>query len=70
MINVGLVPFIMDCGCEALRQTNLTIDTTQEESPKVGGQGAPLEICPDRLPSDGRKTQASITASATFGHSA
>jgi len=28
MINIGLVPFIVDRGCEARRQANLTVDTT------------------------------------------
>jgi hypothetical protein len=57
MINVGLVPFIMDRSCEALRQTTLTIDTTSKESPKVGGQGAPLDIRTKSLAGDRRKTQ-------------
>jgi len=56
MINLGWIPFVVYSGCEALRQTHLPIDTTEEESPKVGGQGAPLEIGTDRLPSTGRNT--------------
>jgi hypothetical protein len=50
MINLGWIPFVVYSGCEALRQTHLPIDTTEEESPKVGGQGAPSKsariVCP------------------------
>jgi hypothetical protein len=56
MIKVGLMPFIVYSGCEALRQIHLPIDTTEEESSEVRGQGASLEIgtvgrdaCPDVL---------------------
>ena len=65
MVNIGLMSLIMNSGGKALGQPNLTVNTPEQEGPEVGGQGAPLEIGPDGLPSDGRKTQLFW---ATIGH--
>ena len=35
MIDIGLVAFIMDGGCEARGQPNLTVNASEEEGPKV-----------------------------------
>jgi hypothetical protein len=35
MVNIGWVPCIVDSGCEAFRQANLTVDTTQQEGTKI-----------------------------------
>ena len=57
MINIGLMPFVVDSGSEALRQANLAVDATEQERTKVGGQGAALKIGTEGLSGDGRKTQ-------------
>jgi hypothetical protein len=35
MINIGLMPLIMDSGGKALGQPNLTVNTPEQEGPKV-----------------------------------
>jgi hypothetical protein len=44
-------------GCQACGQANLAVNTTQQEDPKVRGQGATLEIGTDGMTSHGRKRQ-------------
>jgi hypothetical protein len=65
MTNIGLMPLIMDGGGEALGQANLPVNTPEPEGSNVCGPGAPLEIGPDGLSGDGRKTQLFW---ATIGH--
>jgi hypothetical protein len=35
MVNIGRVPFIVESGGEALSQPDLTVDSSQQEGPKV-----------------------------------
>jgi hypothetical protein len=65
MVNIGLMALVVDSGREALGQPNLTVNTPEQEGPKVGGQGASLESGPDGLAGDRRKTQLFW---ATIGH--
>ena len=55
MVNVGLMPLIMDGRREALGQPDLAVDPTQQERAKVRRQGSTLTISPHCLPGDGGK---------------
>ena len=57
MINIRLMALIMDGVSEALGQPHLSVDLSQQEGPKVRGQGPALEIGTKGLPGDGRKAQ-------------
>src|SRR5215510_9080831 len=57
MINIGLMPLIMDRCRQARREPNLSVHPSQEECTKVRRQGPTLEIGTDGLSIDGRKTQ-------------
>src|SRR5215470_16956899 len=57
MVNVGLMPLIMDRSRQACREPHLPIHPAQEECTEVRRQGPTLEIGPDSLSTDRRKTQ-------------
>ena len=50
MVNIGLMPLIMDSCRKALRQPNLAVDPSQQECAEVRRQGPTLEIRTDGLP--------------------
>jgi hypothetical protein len=57
VVNIGLMPLIMDSCCKALREPNLAVDPSQEECAEVRRPGPTLEIRTDGLSDDRRKTQ-------------
>ena len=56
MVNIGLVPLIMDRCRTARREPNLSVHPAQQECTKVRRQGPTLEIGTDSLSIDRRKT--------------
>src|SRR5215470_8733404 len=57
MVNIGLMPLIMDRCRQACREPNLSVHPAQEECTEVRRQGPAFEIGPDGLATDRRKTQ-------------
>jgi hypothetical protein len=57
MVNIGLMPLLMDRCCKARRQPNLPVNPSQEECTAVRRQGSILKIGMDGLSTDRRKTQ-------------
>src|SRR5262245_30754723 len=57
MVNIGLIATIVDRGREAFGQPDRAVDTSQQEGTKIRRQRPTLEISPDRVSGNGRKTQ-------------
>ena len=57
VVDIGWMPLVLHRSGKACGEANLTVDATQQEGTKVGRQGPAVEISPDSIASDRRKSQ-------------